>query len=230
MKKFLIPFITLLLVVTSSFAQKEVIQYRTDFDHRTIHFGYYIGYNKKDFKISYTQPDTYVSIKASGGFNVGMIAGWTINNNVILRLEPGLSSNTKTLAFTHIEGGEKDSIRKVAGTYLRVPLMLKLSTNRLGNTRPYVLGGVSYDHNFSSNENNPDDNFSGEFRSKKHNFSYEVGLGMDIYLPYFILSPSIRGIFAINNELVPDNTASSQWTGPIDYLGTRGVFLNLAFH
>ncbi|MFT6755144.1 MAG: hypothetical protein ACJAV9_000623, partial [Urechidicola sp.] len=36
--------------------------------------------------------------------------------------------------------------------------------------------------------------------------------------------------FAINNELIPDNTSASPWTGPIDYLGTRGVFINLAFH
>ena len=96
--------------------------------------------------------------------------------------------------------------------------------------RPYVIGGVSYDHNFSSNENNSDDNSSGEFRMKTSNFSYEVGLGVDLYLPYFIFSPSIRGIFAINNELVYDEDPNSPWTGNIDYLGTRGIFINLAFH
>jgi len=65
---------------------------------------------------------------------------------------------------------------------------------------------------------------------KKNNFTYEVGVGIDIYLYYFVFSPSIRGVFAINNELVRDYTPDSPWTGPIDYLGTRGVFLKLAFH
>jgi len=30
--------------------------------------------------------------------------------------------------------------------------------------------------------------------------------------------------------LVDDNTSSSPWTGPVDYFGTRGVFLKFAFH
>ena len=94
--------------------------------------------------------------------------------------------------------------------------------------RPYVIGGVSYDHNFSSNERNTDDNFAGEFRTTTNNFMYEVGIGVDFYLSYFKFSPSIRGVFAINNEVKYDNKAS-QWTDPINYLGTRGVFLHLAF-
>ncbi len=221
------------IIFLSSFqlrAQKEVIEYQTEFDAKTIHFGYYLGLNKKSFKINYTQPNTYVEIDATPGFNIGIIAGWKINKNITLRLEPGLSSNTKILAFTNIEGGQRDSIRKIGATYLRIPLLFKFNTNRLGNMRPYVIGGVSYDYNFSSNENNPDDNFSGEFRMRTHNFSYEVGFGVDLYLYWFIFSPSIRGVFAINNEIVRDNTPNSPWTEPIDFLGTRGVFLNLAFH
>jgi len=62
---------------------------------------------------------------------------------------------------------------------------------------------------------------------------YEVGIGMDFYFYFFKFTPSIRGIFAINNELVRDESHnppySSPWTGPIDYFGTRGVFLNLTF-
>lgn len=211
-------------------AQKEVIEYQTKFDNKKIHWGYYLGLNQKSLKIEYNTPDTYVEVEPSIGFNVGLIGGWRMHKNVTLRVEPGLSSNTKTLAFTNIPGGEQDSIRKIGATYLHVPILLKLNTNRMGNIRPYLVGGFAYDYNFSSNENNPDDNSSGEFRMKTSNFSYELGLGVDIYLPYFVFSPSIRGTFAINNELVYDNDPNSPWTGPIDYLGTRGVFINLAFH
>ena len=95
--------------------------------------------------------------------------------------------------------------------------------------RAFVIGGVSYDYNFSSNQNNVDDNISGEFRMKTNNFMYEVGIGVDIYLMWFKFSPSIRGVFAINNELVYDDIPTSPYTGPIDYFGTRGVFLNFTF-
>ena len=96
--------------------------------------------------------------------------------------------------------------------------------------RAYLIGGVSYDYNFSSNQNNVDDNTQGQFRMKTSNFMYEVGVGVDIYLQWFKFSPSVRGIFAINNELVPDDTIpNSPYTYPIDYFGTRGIFINFTF-
>ena len=164
------------------------------------------------------------------GFNVGLIGDLRLHKNINLRFEPGLSSNTKTLAFTTIPGGAKDSIRSVGGTYIHLPLLFKFSTNRYENIRPYLIGGASYDYNLSSNEGSAFDNEDGEFRIKKHNFMYEFGIGMDFYLPYFVFSPSIRGIFAINNEMIPDKDPNSQWTAPIEFFGTRGIFLNLAFH
>jgi hypothetical protein len=49
-------------------------------------------------------------------------------------------------------------------------------------------------------------------------------------MPYFIFSPSIRGVFGINDELVRDNDPNSQWTGNVDHFSTRGIFLKFAFH
>ena len=73
------------------------------------------------------------------------------------------------------------------------------------------------------------DNFSGEFRMKTRNFMYELGVGVDIYLNFFKFSPSIRGVFAMNRELIDDNNSNSPWTSPINVFSTRGVFLNFAF-
>ena len=231
MKKVLIAIVALIITTTSIKAQKrDIVEYQQNWDKQKIFWGYYLGFNKKDYKISYNQQNVFIDVTPSVGFNVGLIGDLRLHKNISLRLEPGLSSNTKTLAFTHIEGGTQDSIREVGSTYLRVPLLLKFNTNRYNNIRPYAIGGVSYDYNFSSNEDNPQDNSEGEFRMKKNNFTYEIGVGVDIYLPYFIFSPSIRGVFAINNELVKDADPDSQWTGNIDYLGTRGVFIKFAFH
>lgn len=232
MRTTFVGIIFLILSVNNLSAQKkDVIEYRQNWDKQQVFWGYYLGLNDKSFKIDYTSDaDTFIDVKSSYGFNVGLIGDLRLHKNINLRLEPGLSSNAKELIFTYIEGGAKDSIRKVNSTYLRVPLLLKFSTDRYNNIRPYVLGGLSYDYNFSSNEDNPDDNSSGEFRMKTSNFSYELGVGIDIYFPFFIVSPSIRGVFQINNELVPDNLPGSPWTSPIDFFGTRGVFINVAFH
>ncbi|REH46544.1 putative protein-translocating porin PorT [Tenacibaculum gallaicum] len=222
----------ILVVSLSSQAQREKILKLPSFDKPLFHYGFYLGANNNDYKISYAPSDfddAEIEVESSIGFNVGLIADLRLHNNINLRFEPGLMSNTKTLRFKHIPGADNINTREVGATYLHLPLLLKLSTNRLNNMRPYVIGGLSYDHNFSSNERNSDDNFAGEFRTTTNNFMYEVGIGVDFYLSYFKFSPSIRGVFAINNEIKYDNKPSSQWTDPINFLGTRGVFLHLAF-
>lgn len=217
-------------------AQGEKILNLPSFDKPLFHYGFYLGLNNNGYKVSY-KPSSFdsrkpeVEVSSSIGFNVGLIADLRLHNNINLRFEPGLISNTKTLTFNHIPGADNIKTREVGATFLHLPVILKLSANRLNNIRPYVLGGISYDYNFSSNEGNSDDNFAGEFRTTSSNIMYELGIGVDFYLSYFKFSPSIRGIFAVNNELVRDNQrpGGSQWTDPIDFLGTRGIFLHLSF-
>jgi hypothetical protein len=231
MKKIVLAIIFIFIINSLKAQSRDKVIYKQNWDKQTVFWGYYLGLNMKDYKITYEIPNgTFIDVTPSTGFNVGLIGDLRIHKNINLRIEPGLSSNTKQLAFTHISGGPKDSIRDVNATYLRIPLLLKLSTDRLYNFRPYLVGGVSFDYNFSSNQDNPDDNSNQEFRMKKNNFTYEIGVGVDFYLPYFIFSPSIRGVFAINDELVRDYNPNSKWTGNIDYFGTRGIFIKFAFH
>lgn len=216
------------------FAQRERVENLPTFDNRKIHYGFYLGLNQNDFKLNYKNSpifDPSISVEPSTGFNVGLIAELRFHKNLSLRFEPGLVSNTKRIIFKHLSSSSnpQDSIREIGSTYLHVPLLFKFSTDRYKNIRPYVLGGISYDYNFSSNEANQDDNSAGQFRMKTHNFMYEVGMGIDIYLNYFKFSPSIRGVFAINNEIKYDDDPDSKWTAPINFMGTRGIFLNFAF-
>ncbi len=113
--------------------------------------------------------------------------------------------------------------------------MLKYSALRTGNVRPYLLGGVSATLNLSSNSKSIDDNYEQRFRVKPWTTNYEIGFGIDIFSEYFIFSPSIRGVFGLNDELIRDNNPNipnipSPWTGNIESMKTRAVFINFAFH
>ena len=230
------------------FSQKERIEHLQTFDKRTLHFGYYLGINNIGYKVSYNSPfdyspippedkELFVSIDESIGFNIGFIVDYRLHKNINLRFEPGLMSTSANLNFLNANIGPENPFyngtqiteRKFSGTYLHLPLLFKFSTNRLDNIRPYIIGGASYDYNFSSKESNSDDNYQGEFRTNTSNFMYEVGIGMDFYFYFFKFSPSIRGVFAINDQLVRDINPDSPWTEPIDYFGTRGIYLNLTF-
>jgi opacity protein-like surface antigen len=234
MKKIFFFIITFSMALSASSQKRRNVDNLPTFDDPKIHYGFYLGINQNDFKVNYRPsnfPSTIVEIKPTLGFNVGLIADFRVHKNVNLRFEPGLISNSKTIYFNNSPtlNTERDSIREIGSTYLHLPLVLKLSSDRWNNVRPYVLAGISYDHNFSSNQENSDDNFSGEFRMKTSNFMYELGVGVDIYLSFFKFSPSIRGVFAMNRELIDDNNSNSPWTSPINIFSTRGIFLNFSF-
>ena len=218
-------------LISFAHAQRERVENLPTFDKKRIHYGFYLGVNQNDFKLNLRNSsiqDAEITVEPSSGFNVGLIADLRLHKNFSLRLEPGLMTNSKTIYFNHLNT-PRDSVREISSTFLHVPLILKFSTDRYKNIRPYVLAGISYDYNFTSNERNQDDNSAGQFRMQTHNFMYEVGLGIDIYLYFFKFSPSIRGVFAINNEIKYDDDPNSQWTAPVNFMGTRGVFLNFAF-
>ena len=132
--------------------------------------------------------------------------------------------------FEGIDFNNSDLIREVSSTYIHFPLLLKFSAKRFNNIKPFVVGGFSAALNLSSNEENPDDNAVGQFRTKRGMLFYELGIGIDLYLFYFKFTPSIRGVFAINDELIRDNDdANSPWTSNVHSMKTRGLFINFTF-
>ena len=224
-----------LIVVQSAQAQlfsKERLSNLETFDSRFLSWGYFLGFNSYDFKIEYknqnTDLNTDILVQTQGGFNVGLIGDMRVNNYINLRLEPGLYFTQRTLMFPNFEE-EKDALRQVKSTYIHVPLLVKFSTKRLNNIRPFIVAGISRSQNLSSNENNPEDNNEGQFRMTSGTNYVELGFGIDFYLFYFKFTPSIRGVFATSNELVEDNDPNSPWTSNISDLGTRGIFVNFTF-
>lgn len=201
-------------------------------DNKLFSWGYFLGFNNYDFKFDYKEDngemDTDILVESSSGFNVGLIADLRLHKYINLRLEPGLVFAQRELTFPGLTQ-PKEAIRQVKSTYIHVPLLVKFSTERLNNVKPFVIGGVSTSLNLASNEDNPEDNKEGKFRMKSNAYNYELGFGIDFYLYFFKFTPSIRGVFGLNDELVADDDPNSPWTGNIDKLSTRGVFINFTF-
>ena len=95
--------------------------------------------------------------------------------------------------------------------------------------KPFLIGGGYMAINLGAKEDSLEDNSSGEFRMKTNVYGYELGFGIDIYTEYFKFTPSIRGVFALNDELVRDENPDSPRTGNIEAMRTRGIFINFTF-
>lgn len=231
-------FITILILATtiinaqvfkkSMFAKKPLINLE-NFDKQRVHFGFYLGFNSYDFKIDRKFDGEDILVDSQMGFNVGLISNLRINEYIDLRFEPGLHYGQRNLTFPNLTD-PVDRLREVKSTYIHLPLLAKFSSKRLGNVKPYVIGGLSTSMNLSSNANSPDDNSANRFRMLKNTNNYELGVGIDMYFEYFKFSPSIRGVFGLKNEIIPDADPNSPWTGNVASMSTRGVFINFAFH
>ena len=237
MKKSLLIFVFIAFTCSQASAQlfsKERIKNNENFDKQVLSWGYYLGFNSYDFNFDYKTDQRDIFVERNVGFNVGLVGDLRINEYFNLRLEPGLVINQRNLMYSpeNFQGvafEDNDLLREVKSTYIHIPLLLKISTKRVNNIKPFMVAGVSTALNLSSNEKNPDDNSNGQFRTERNMYFYELGVGIDLYLFWFKFTPSIRGIFAFNDELVRDDDPNSPWTGNIESMKTRGVFINFTF-
>lgn len=210
------------------FGKDPIINLQNE-DKDFLNWGYYLGFNRYDFQFEYENDiEQDILVEQTYGFNVGLIGELRLNKFLDIRFEPGLLYTQRNLGFPGF-ASEQDAIREVRSTYIRFPLLLKVSTKRFNNIKPFLIGGVYTSINLGAKEDSLEDNESGVFRMVQNVYGYELGFGIDIYTEYFKFTPSIRGVFALNDELVPDEDPNSPWTGNINAMRTRGIFINFTF-
>ncbi|WP_264566496.1 porin family protein [Flavobacterium sp. N3904] len=211
---------------------KDPIINLENWQKKYVYFGFFLGVNSYDFKIDYKTVGPDIQVDKSVGFNVGLVTNVRLMEYLDLRFEPGLYYANRILHYPPNASfnSSSDAIREVNSTYINFPLLLKFSSLRTGNVRPYLLGGVSANLNLSSNAKSLDDNLEERFRVKTWTTNYELGFGIDIFSEYFIFSPSIRGSFGISDELIRDKDPNSPWTGNIESMKSRAVLINFTFH
>lgn len=242
--------LTLFYFVNAQFRSRDVMDRYTDFDDQKFSWGYYLGVNYFDMKI---HPNTQglsassrylIDVDTKPGFTVGLIGKMKIHDYVDLRLEPAMYFVQRDLKFKNVQKmiddeiangveptfTEKDVNRNVKSTYLDFPLLLNVHGDRWNNTRPYLQAGVSWLVNLQSNEKKEQDNSEQIFRMKTHNFSYQLEAGIEIYFKRFKMTPSVKGIFFFNNELVADNEGTPPyWAGAIKSISSRAFAFSIKF-
>lgn len=228
----LLIFCSALKIQAQLFSKEKLIN-NQNFDKAKLSYGYYLGFNSYDFNIDYSSNVNDIQVIKSIGFNVGLIGNVRINDFFDIRIEPGLVMSNRNLSFSesYFNGqlfDQNDLERELRSTYIHLPILLKISTKRVNNIKPFIIGGISTAINLSSKQDS-DDNSQGNFRLVKNNLFYELGIGIDIYLTWFKFTPSIRGVFSMKDEHIKDLDPFSPWTKNISDMQTRGFFVNFTF-
>ena len=231
-------FIITLLIVSSTFAQKEKPQNYKRFDEKLLHFGFMLGFNKSDFTV-YQNLDAYskyglktlTTTKTPGG-QVGIVTTMKLFTPVVrLRFIPTLSFQERVLNYTFvnkIDPKGKDLIyeKRVGSTNLNFPLMLQFRTLRLNNFAAYLLIGAQYTMDLQSQEK-ASQNYTNPFiKIKKNDYQGQIGAGLEFFAPYFKFGMELKYSQGFNNSFIQDNTEPSN---PIDRLYNKTLWISFIF-
>lgn len=205
-------------------------------DDKLLHFGFSIGMDFLSYGVE--EADSLLQLDRHGtvyhartsnigmGFSVGFIADLRLTRHLNLRLCPGMHFGERTLTYMNynmlqedIKGTNCTNNRpSVLSLPIDIPLYLKWSAEREVNYRPFVTvgGGVSFDLGRSKDK---------VILQKTMDYFVEVGIGCDMYFPWFKLAPELRYRLGFNNVLTPiADCEKEEWKLPAgDFFYTNAL-------
>ncbi|OOQ61157.1 type IX secretion/gliding motility protein PorT/SprT [Mucilaginibacter pedocola] len=212
-------------------------------DQTDLSFGFSFSYVNSDFKIV-KQPNwrapffdrennQYVtdSLNSIGslntpGFAVGFVTRYRLTEHLEVRTTPSLVFSDKKLRYIYANTTEPVD-KQVQTTTVDFPLSLKLKSDRVGNLRAYLLGGVKFSAAIGGKKDGENTAPMERLLKNTRSYSsYEAGLGFDIYFEYFKLSPEIKVTNTFGNLLVPEN---HPFSSPISKLSLHTIMFSLYF-
>jgi hypothetical protein len=228
----IVLFLSMVFQVSLGMSQRRVVYNTPAYDMDPIHFGFLLGLNSLDFNIypsKYLNDlDTVYRVNAvrQMGFNIGIVSNLRLGRYFDLRFLPGISFGQRNLEYL-IYKEKAFSIRtmQIESTFLEAPLLIKYKAKRLNNYRPYLVGGFTYRLDLSAQKEIKEEE-KPKIRLGRHDYYYELGFGVDYYLPYFKFSTELRYAVGLNNIINPDR---SEYSRAIEDLISNMIILSFYF-
>ena len=211
-KKYILILILAVGCLTAT-AQERKVQNKPYTDLRPLHLGILVGMNLQDIELENVGPQTITlddgttqtqtivcdDDKWNAGFSVGVLADLRLSQHLNLRFTPTMHFGAKHLTFYNMteltqEGRLMELTQDMKSTYISFPVGLKFSAERWNNYRPYVIAGVSQLVNLTSKNQD-------FLQLKRTDTMLEVGLGCDLYLPFFKLIPELKFCYSLTNAI-----------------------------
>ena len=194
-------------------AQEKKVQNKPYTDLRPLHLGILVGMNLQDMELENVGPQAILQEdgttkmqtivcdddKWNAGFSVGVLADLRLSQHLNLRFSPTMHFGAKHLTFYNMtelnaEGRRLEQTQDMKSTYISFPVDLKFSAERWNNYRPYVIAGVNQLVNLTSKNQD-------FLQLKRTDTMVEIGLGCDLYLPFFKLIPELKFCYSLTNAL-----------------------------
>ena len=190
-------------------AQERKIQNRPYLDDRVWHYGFLVGLNIQDIRLanngayyvnnSGKLEQWYADVpEYTPGFSVGVLGELKANDWLSIRLIPTMHFGDKRVVFKDQRSGMSVD-QYIKSTLLSFPIDLKISASRFNNYRPYVVTGLAPTLDLTVKKGK-------ELLVRKTDVMFEVGMGLDLYYPFFKMIPELKFCFGLNNILDRNRT------------------------
>jgi hypothetical protein len=206
-----------------------------DHDQKQFHFGINLGINRSHFSFThhplFLQQDSVMVVESvnSSGLNLA----WLVN----LNLTPHLDIRTFPLDLTFTEkafeyklsypdkpaGEDTITQKKIQSISLTFPIQLKFSSDRIGNFKVYMLGGVKAEYDMASNAGAR--KAEDLIKLNRLDYGVEAGLGFHFYFPYFVLTPELKVGWGLGNLHYRD--ANLKFSNVMDKINSRTITFSL---
>jgi hypothetical protein len=224
----------ILLIPVMATAQKAKPKNDSNYDERLLHFGFSMGLNTMDFNAKMNPSDTnnwtaeVVSLKP--GINIQIVMDYRPTTYLDVRFLPGVSFGQRNLNFYDEDGVLVNDEQQLESSFLEFPLLLKAKGMRLNNSRPYLIGGINFRYDLAAKKEYDEDS-DVYIRLRKADFYYEVGAGIDFYLPYFKLTIEAKMSNGLRDVLVHDepHPYHPQYVNSIESLKSQMWVLSFHF-
>ena len=178
------------------------------YDRKPIRFGFGIMGNVADTKFAVNENklnyDSLSRIESVSypGFGLGGLVNFRLAEHWDLRTMLNIQFARRDLNY-HFKN-DLVKTAKMEATYMEIPLTFEYKSVRHKNARLYVLGGLTYRFDFTSDINTDRSDTKPIVAMYPNTVSYDVGFGFDFYYEYFKFSPELKLSNGLGNQLVPD--------------------------
>ncbi len=170
-----------------------------DHDSKPYYFGITLGVDLARFQTElhprFLQNDSVLVAEPvnSGGFTLGLSATAHLSNRFEGRFNPQLMFIERNI-FYKLKypdfDGLTDVTKRVESVIMSFPFQVKFNSDRIGNFRVYMLGGVKADIDMASNARAK--RAEDLVKINKYDYGIELGLGFNFFFESFIFSPEIK--------------------------------------
>jgi len=204
-------------------------------DDKPYHIGIVIMGAMSRFQVSqhpmFLQSDSVLvsSPENSNGIGLGGMHTFRLNDRFEARIVfPQLIFANKAITYhtrDFADGSVKEEKKNIESILFGIPIQVKFRSDRIGNFRVYMLGGVKFEYDLASKA--AARNAEDLIKLKSSDFGIEAGIGFNFYMPYFILSPEIKISNGITNSHARD--PNLKFSNVIDKLNSRMIVFSLIF-